>query len=158
MSTAIDRLLNTKVNQVMATDVVTIHESSSMYEAAMLIRECGISGAPVVDDFGRCVGVLSATDFVESKTEEQCSCVSHVATTVDRTGLTRTEVLDRESVRAHMSPRVHSIREHLSIVDAGHTMCEEHIHRLLVVDRQNRPVGIVSSLDLVSALVNSSRD
>jgi predicted transcriptional regulator len=70
----------------------------------------------------------------------------------------RAEVLDNGCVRAHMSPKVQTIREHRSIVDAGHIMCEEHIHRLIVVDRQSRPVGIVTSLDLVSALVNAPVD
>jgi CBS domain-containing protein len=157
MITAMERLRNMRVEQVMATDVISIHEGSTMYEAAKLMHDCGITGAPVVDDYGRCVGVLSASDFVESKIEQNCGCVTHVATTYDRSGLTR-EVLDNECVRAHMSPKIQTIREHRSIVDAGQLMCEEHIHRLLVVDRQNRPVGIVTSLDLVSALVHAPAD
>jgi CBS domain-containing protein len=28
-----------------------------MYQAAKLMHDCGITGAPVVDDYGRCVGV-----------------------------------------------------------------------------------------------------
>ena len=158
MSTAMERLRNMRVEQVMATDVISIHEGSTMYEAAKLMHDCGITGAPVVDDYGRCIGVLSASDFVESKIEEKCGCVTHVATTYDRSGLTRAEVLDNECVRAHMSPKIQTIREHRSIVDAGQMMCEEHIHRLLVIDRQSRPVGIVTSLDLVSALVHSPTD
>ena len=158
MSTAIERLLNMRVEQVMATDVIAIREDSSMYQAAKVMRDCGITGAPVVDNFGRCVGVVSASDFVESKIEESCGCVTHVATSYDRSGLTRTEVLDNDCVRAHMSPKVQSIREHRSIVDAGRLMCEEHVHRLLVIDRQGRPVGIITSLDLVSALVHAPTD
>ncbi len=158
MSTAIERLNNLRVEQLMARDVVTLHEDSSLVEAAKLLHNYGITGAPVVDDFGRCVGVLSASDYVQSKSEECCSCVTHVATHADRTGLNRAEVLDDECVRAHMSPKLQTIREHRSIVDAGRIMCEEHIHRLIVVDRKGRPVGIISSLDIVSALVNAPKD
>lgn len=155
MSTAIERLQNMRVAQIMATDVISVHEDQAMCEAAQLFKNCGITGAPVVDSLGRCVGVLSATDYVESKLEEKCGCVTHVATSYDRSGLTRVEVLDNECVRAHMSPKVQTIREHSSIVAAGRLMCEGHIHRLIVVDRQGRPVGVVTSLDLVSALVNA---
>lgn len=158
MSTAINRLQNLKVAQVMATDVITLHESSTMSDAARVMHDCGITGAPVVDDFGRCIGVLSASDFVESKLGDYCGCTTPVATSYDRSGLTRAEVVDNQCVRAHMSPKVQTIREHLSIVDAGRIMCEEHIHRLLVIDRQARPVGIITSLDLVSALVNARSD
>lgn len=155
MSTAIERLQNMRVAQIMATDVISLHEDHDMCEAAQLFKNCGITGAPVVDSLGRCVGVLSASDFVESKFEEGRGCTQHVATSLDCSGLTRTKVLDPECVRAHMSPKVQTIREHASIVAAGRLMCEGHIHRLIVVDRQSRPVGIVTSLDLVSALVNA---
>ena len=158
MSTAFEKLTNQRVEQLMARDVITIHEDASMVEAAQLLHNYDITGVPVVDDFRRCVGVLSSTDFVVSKCEEGCNCVSHVARTVDRSGLNRAECLDDESVRAHMSPKLQTIREHRSIVDAGQMMCKEHIHRLVVIDRQGRPVGILSSLDLVSALVNAPKD
>ncbi len=158
MSTSIEQLTNMRVEQVMARDVITIHEESSMSEAAKLLKNYEITGVPVVDDYGRCVGVLSASDFVQSQNAATDSCVTHVATNYDRSGLLRVEVLSKESVRAHMSPKVQTIREHLSIVDAGCIMCEEHIHRLIVVNRQGKPVGVISSLDLVSALVNAHKE
>jgi predicted transcriptional regulator len=34
-------------------------------------------------------------------------------------------------------------------------MCAEHIHRLLVLDQQERPVGVVSTMDVVAALLNA---
>lgn len=158
MSTAMQKLANLRVEQVMARDVITVHEDCSMIEAAKMLHNYGITGAPVVDDYGRCVGVLSASDFVQSKYEVGCNCVSHVVTNIDCSGLLRAEELDNESVRAHMSPHVQTIREHRSIVDAGNIMCHEHIHRLIVVDRQGKPIGIITSLDLVSAMVNAPQD
>ena len=152
------KLANLRVEQVMARDVITVHEDSSMIEAARMLHNYGITGAPVVDDFGRCVGVLSASDFVQSKYEVGCNCVTHVVTNIECSGLLRAEELDDESVRAHMSPNVQKIRGHRSIIDAGNIMCHEHIHRLIVVDRQGKPVGIITSLDLVSAMVNAPQD
>ena len=32
-------------------------------------------------------------------------------------------------------------------------MCQQHIHRLIVLDEQDHPVGILSSLDIVAAMV-----
>jgi CBS domain-containing protein len=158
VATALDRLTHQRIEQLMARDVITIHEDSSMAEAAQLMRNYGVTGLPVVDEFRRCVGVLSATDFVESQSEKRQCCVQHLSTTRDQTGLQRAEILSQDSVKAHMSPRVQTIHEHRSIVDAGRIMCQEHIHRLVVVDRQGKPVGIITSLDLVSALVNTTND
>lgn len=158
MATSLERLTNLRVEQLMARDCITIHEDASLIEAARIMRNYGVTGLPVVDDFRRCVGVISATDFVEAESQAHECWVQHVATSWDQTGLQRAETLSDASVKAHMSPKVQSIREHRSIVDAGRLMCQEHIHRLVVIDRQGKPVGIISSLDLVSALVNAPND
>lgn len=158
MSTATEKLAHLRVDEVMARDVVTVRADCTMTEAAQLLRDYEVTGVPVVDDFGRCVGVLSASDYVDSKSEESPDHrpIAHVDTTWDRSGLQRANVLNKELVRANMSPKVHSIREHLSVVEAGQLMCQEHIHRLIVIDHHGKPVGIISSLDLVSALVHAA--
>jgi len=157
MNAACERLMHLRVEHVMARDVVTVHEDCSLAEAAKLMLDCEVSGMPVVDDYGRCVGVLSATDFVACKTEELPGHAPEVrmAATVDCAGHPHAVAIDTNTVRAHMSQRVETVREHSSIVDAGQLMCRSHIHRLIVVNRQNHPIGVVSSLDLVSALVHA---
>src|SRR6516162_1975130 len=49
---------------LMTAPVMTIPQEMSLREAARLLSRSSISGAPVVDAEGRCVGVLSASDFV----------------------------------------------------------------------------------------------
>lgn len=158
MNNSIEKLSRQRVSEVMARDVITVQADSSMAEAAQLLRDYDVSGAPVVDESGRCIGVISSSDFVDSKSEESTAHghVAHVATSVDPTGLQRAEVLNRETVRANMSSNVQSIRENLTIVEAGRILCQEHIHRLVVIDAHGRPVGIISSLDLVSTLVHAA--
>jgi len=48
----------------MSRDVIPIPEEMSLRAAAELLFEHQISGAPVVDTDGRCIGVLSAVDFM----------------------------------------------------------------------------------------------
>ena len=33
-------------------------------------------------------------------------------------------------------------------------MCGAHIHHLLVIDDENHPVGVISTMDIVAAMVN----
>ena len=40
-----------------------------------------------------------------------------------------------------------------SILSAARQMCGSHIHRLFVIDDEGKPIGVVSTLDLVSAMV-----
>jgi len=49
---------------LMSQKLIVLHQDTSMQEAARILRQELISGAPVVDEEGRCVGVLSATDFL----------------------------------------------------------------------------------------------
>jgi CBS-domain-containing membrane protein len=49
---------------LMSCDVVQVPQDMAMWDAAQLLWHAKVSGAPVVDARGRCVGILSATDFV----------------------------------------------------------------------------------------------
>ena len=49
---------------LMTTDVIHLHERMPLREAARLLLQNKIGGAPVVDSEGRCVGVFSAMDFL----------------------------------------------------------------------------------------------
>src|SRR5947209_8244999 len=49
---------------LMSREVVAIPKHLSVRKAAHLLGEARVSGAPVIDARGVCVGVISATDFV----------------------------------------------------------------------------------------------
>ncbi len=157
MNSAIERLLGLHVRDVMARDVVSVSANSTMSEAAGLMRNYGVSGLPVTDEMGRCVGVLSGADFVCSKVDGSVenSEITHVLSARTPSGVIHVEEVVHDSVKLHMTASVQTINENCTLVQAGRYMCEEHIHRLVVVDRQSRPMGIVSSLDLVSAMIHA---
>ncbi len=52
-----------KVEDIMTRDVVTVHQDLTMEEAANILLEHKISGAPVVDDTGKLCGVITQTDI-----------------------------------------------------------------------------------------------
>src|SRR5207244_2600375 len=49
---------------IMSHGVVMIPREMSLPGAARMLARAGVTGAPVVDDNGRCIGVVSATDFM----------------------------------------------------------------------------------------------
>ena len=57
-------LAHLTAEDVMQREVITIPHDLPLREAARLLSREQIGGAPVVDGAGRCIGVLSATDFV----------------------------------------------------------------------------------------------
>ena len=55
-----------KVREVMTIDVVTVNGFMSVREAAKILAECNISGAPVIDNEGKLVGMLTEKDILKS--------------------------------------------------------------------------------------------
>ena len=52
---------------VMQTDVLVFRPDDSIQSAAEQLEEIGASGAPVVDDAGRLIGVLTTSDIARSE-------------------------------------------------------------------------------------------
>lgn len=151
----IDRLAALRVGDVMTKDVLTVEVNQTMPEAARLFTENHVSSAPVVDELGHCVGVLTATDFVKRES-------SLMPSNEDKLQLVRSASdqayhcvpVDNDYVRQRMSPAVQSIDADASLLRASRVMCNEHIHRLFVIDPKNHPIGVVSTMDIVAAMVN----
>ncbi|MEM9657603.1 MAG: CBS domain-containing protein, partial [Planctomycetota bacterium] len=52
-----------------------------------------------------------------------------------------------------MSTGVQSIEAEASLLKAARVMCAQHVHRLIVLDEGSTAVGVVTTLDVASALV-----
>src|SRR5207249_7811364 len=59
--------------ELMTTNPISIHASASVQEALALLTDRGFSAAPVIDDAGRPVGVLSRTDLLVHERERGAS-------------------------------------------------------------------------------------
>lgn len=159
MNSAIERLLTLRVGDIMSSNVVQIPVHQTMAEAACLMVRHEISGAPVVDEQGRCVGILSSFDFAAREyagfesTESPRGKVQHVLVRDRPDQPYHIEDVAEDVVANYMTSAVQTIRPTLTLMEAARVMCSQHVHRLVVLDDTCRPVGIVSSLDLVAALV-----
>lgn len=161
MNTLFDRLSTLRVADVMNREVVSVPSSVSMDEAANRMSAHGVTSAPVVDDQGRCVGVLSAADFLRrDRRGDQTNLGRALGGSEHRLARPTDEPLSIErieycDVHRHMTTAVQTIRGDAAVIDAARMMCNAHLHRLPVLDNIGRPIGVVSSLDLVSAMMNA---
>ncbi len=165
MLNAIDRLLSLRVSHAMSTHVDTISAHATMEQAASLMAKRNIRGLPVVNEFGKCVGMLTTTDFAfrsqpsgppssddaEGDYAEEENEFSLVKCCPQ--GAIRIEYNANDQVKQHMTTAVQTIDEKASLTQAARYMCAEHVHRLVVLDESSLPVGILSTLDLVAAWV-----
>lgn len=139
------------VHELMNPDVMCLAPKTTVREAEQMLARRGVSGAPVVDERGRPVGVISQTDLVRHQSAR---------VTAAQTGRFYTDVddyrdlldlpVDRSDtpVEQLMSRQVFSVTRDTGAASAANIMRERRIHRLIVTDR-GLVVGVVTSLDLL---------
>lgn len=122
-----------RVSDVMSRDVFTLHSGTAIEEAARQLLDRHVGGAPVVEGH-RVVGVVSKSDLLDPRIERTHTgpaCVADV-----------------------MTPMVYGVRASDPAVLAARLMVDESIHRVIVLGPSNDIVGIVTSSDLLRALVS----
>ncbi|MFO0928522.1 MAG: CBS domain-containing protein [Gemmataceae bacterium] len=142
---------------LMTSPVVTIPQEMSLREAARMLTRLRISGAPVVDPVGRCVGVLSSTDFVSCALEGQTPPAVLKTHFIAPWG----EFVDIEQTGAgeisrYMTASPVMVPPDTPLGVVAEKMVDAHIHRVLVVDH-DRPIGIITSTDVLAAVANIAR-
>jgi CBS domain-containing protein len=129
------------VGDVMSLDPILTSVDASVEDAQELLRAHRITGLPVIDDNGNLVGVLSQSDLVWGPG-------LHVATLLRRkpSGLRVGELMTSPPVTVTMDT---------SVVEAARVMLENRVHRVVAVDAQGRPVGVLSATDYVTLAAES---
>jgi CBS domain-containing protein len=130
-------LLSLTAKDLMNHEVITIPQMMTLGEAARLLAREQISGVPVVNPQGRCVGILSATDFLGLWARER-------------------ERIDAE-VGCYMTADPVMVPPATPLAELTRMMLDAHIHRVIVVDEHQRPIGVVSSTDVLAAVTFHGR-
>ncbi len=134
-----------------ARDVMTpapesLSEWATAGQAAAFLDEHPFGAAPVTDDAGRRVGVLSRADiagYQPGGAASRAPAPPWPVGAVVRGGTA--------TVRANdlMSPTVFSVAPQTPAEEVAAQLVQLHIHRLFVVDRDGVLVGVVTALDLL---------
>jgi CBS domain-containing protein len=140
-----------RVANVMTTQVLTVRPETTLKDVAELLGSRGISGAPVVDDSGIVLGVVSEADILAKERRPR------PRTRVER--LLGREQLDRKAAartagEAMTAPAI-TIGADRRVDAAAALMLDQSVNRLPVIDREGLLVGIVTRADLVRAFIHS---
>jgi CBS domain-containing protein len=149
-------MLSLTAADLMSPATVVVPEDMSLQGAARLLSHARVSGAPVVNADGRCVGVISTTDFLHwaergkgSAAVPAQGCVCSAWQIVDAGRL------PAEAVRDYMTADPVTAAASAGVGELARTMLDAHIHRVIVVDRERRPTGVVSSTDILAAVAQA---
>jgi CBS-domain-containing membrane protein len=167
-----DWLSETTASDIMVRDVITFDRDQTLAAAADLLLREQITGAPVVDADGTCVGVLSVSDVTGAeekvaderrKVAESSLFHSHLALPASVYAAKLAEVRDKiapaaeQPVERFMTSDLVSVREVTPLETVVQRMVDAHVHRVVVLDADHRLKGIVSTTDVLAALLRASR-
>jgi CBS domain-containing protein len=142
---------------LMSPNPLSLRDDATLHEAVAFLVDRGISGAPVIDEAGRPVGVLSQTDvLVHDREEPQHMAPPEVdyGTPLPRKwwDAFQLERVDTTLVRDLMTPAVFCVALDTPAGSVVEQLRELNVHRLFVVDENGILVGVITALDVVRRL------
>jgi CBS domain-containing protein len=120
-----ERSLPVTAIDIMTPDPVTFRRETTVHDAAQTLSDHRISGAPVVDDAGAIVGIVSEYDLIA------------------RVGSTVGEVMTRDVVSVPDTAPLDRVRA---------ILVTQRLKRVPVINAQSQLVGLISRADLVREL------
>lgn len=124
------------VHEVMEPNVFWVAVDVPLERAAQELSSRQISGAPVCHPDGRLAGMLSMSDLTEFYGGAH----------------------ELRLVREVMTPELFVVEPEAPLERAIELMAFEGVHRVLVVDREERLLGILTSMDILRELAGFPRE
>jgi CBS domain-containing protein len=155
-------LLADSAADLMSANPVSISAGAPVREAEAFLIDRGFSAAPVIDNAGRPIGVLSRSDLLVHN-REKVDYVPDIHEYYAKTDLTsssaenlkegfQVENVERTTVRDIMTPVVFTVTPEAPVRKVVEEMLSLKVHRLFVVGRDGVLVGVISALDVLRHL------
>lgn len=146
---------------LMQKDVLTLSPETPLISAHRLFVQEEIHGAPVVEEDGRVVGVVSTLDLlraVEEEHERGSSAASYFRDTLEFSSPSWSRLsedfqdrLSELSVRDVMNAEVVAVAPDATVPAVARTLRANRIHRVLVLE-EGKLLGLISTFDLVGLI------
>ncbi|HEY8340980.1 MAG TPA: CBS domain-containing protein [Egibacteraceae bacterium] len=146
------------VTEIMSAPAVTLSPAATIEEAIAVLAEHGFSGAPVVDEDGRLVGLLDDADLIVSEAR------LHGPTVIEFLGaylpLPGEHRRWERELRQSLAQTVEEVMRRdppwldtsATLEDVATLIVEQDVSRVPIVDEDRKVVGVVSRGDIVRAL------
>ncbi len=136
--------------ELMSPNPISINADAPIDEATALLTDRGFGAAPVIDEAGRPVGVISRADILIHERER----LHRLRPSTDVVGAHgyAVEEVDPTRVSDVMTPAVFSVSPDVSAEQVVTQMRELRVHQLFVVDGDGSLIGVISALDIVRHL------
>ncbi len=139
---------------LMAANPVSLRADATADEALQFFTNKGITAAPVIDDAGHPIGVLSRSDLLVHQRETAAHPAGgpyyHDVSLKAPSRMPMSD--DTTTVAELMTPAVFSVAPDTPVRRVIDEMLALHVHRMFVVDEGGFLVGVVSAMDVLRNL------
>lgn len=129
---------NSPASAYMSSPILTVSEAALTTEAERILDEHGVSALGVTNANGKLIGVISRTDLLETSSAE----------------VGETFRVAEGPVEGVMTSGVVAVAHDTPLAAVARRMLDEHVHRVFV-EKDGAPVGVVSTRDLMRAVVDA---
>ena len=127
-----------KIKDYMATNLVRLAPQLNVYDSIYLLLKHRISGAPVIDDHEKLIGVLS---------EKDCLRIMANGSFYD---------MPAGEVKDYMSTKCFTLQEDDDIFRAADLFLHHNFRRIPIINEENEVVGQISRRDVLRAIQDAT--
>jgi HAD superfamily hydrolase (TIGR01509 family) len=146
-----------QAKDIMTTEVITVRLETTVAELAELLTANNIGGAPVVDDRGGLLGVVTENDLIDQKKKVHIPTVINILDSVIY--LENPEKMEKEimkiaglTVADIYTTGVLTVEKQTTLDEIATIMSEKNVHTLPVID-DGQLVGIIGKHDIIKTLI-----
>jgi len=145
---------------VMTRDVITVKKETTIRELAELFARHRISSAPVVDDNGNMIGIVTETDLIEQDKSLHIPTVISLFDWViylesDKKFEKELKKMTGQTVGEIYTQEVETVVPSTPISEVADIMSSSKIHAIPVVE-DHKVVGIVARIDLIRTMIRQA--
>ncbi len=150
-------------SDIMTQSVITVKRETSVKELARILTHHNISGAVVVDDEDKVIGIVTESDLIFQNKKFHIPSV--IAILDSYFFLENPDKMEQEikkmagaTVGDIFSKDVVTVQENTTIAEIATIMSEQHVHTLPVLNDNNRLVGVIGKKDIIKTIASESGD
>ena len=145
---------------LMTPNPVSIRSNATVREALAMLIDRDVAAAPVIDEAGRAVGVVSVTDILIHEREAvippglSAEMSALIAIPAELRDSFQPEFADPTLVDQVMTPGVFAVPTEYPSERVVADLLQLHVHRLFIVDGHGDIVGVITTTDILRHLTS----
>ena len=150
-----------KAKDIMTTDVVTVSKDITIEELARLFTRHDISGAPVIDQTGAIIGIVTENDLIKMEQRLHIPTVISIFDAVIYLGSSKKFEDDIKRMAATKVEDIYrkevvTLEDNATLEDIATIMCDKNIHHIPII-KKGKLIGMIGKKDIVKAIARGER-